>query len=277
MNDRQAPDIELDDDAAALLAAFRGEEEIPGELHDRVWARVEADTAADDRKVVAGPWVRRVTIGMVAAAAALALAWISADALDAASTDQVATQAPHSAVVERTSGEASEGQASTRKHDGAAVFKRSIEPELEPEPEPEPGPEPQIEPEPQPPTPVPTPEPAVDNTGKPAKPRKPTAPKKKVEAPDPVEPSTLGEEVALIQKARKALLAKTPGVALTVLRDHADRFPNGAMVQERRALLAIATCEANGADAGRTRAESFLQRHPKAALADRVRTACGLQ
>lgn len=258
MNDRQAPDIELDDEAEALLAAFRGEEEIPGDLHDRVWARVEADTTSENR-VVVGPWVRRVAIGVVAAAAAVALAWISTDSLDAAKEDEAGMQAPHGAVIERTSGEASETEIQ------APVEKRK--PVATDVPVPVPVPE-TVEPEPE----------TVEPEPNPAKPAiKSPKPEKKLEAPPPVEPSTLGEEVALIQKARKALLAKTPGEALTILRDHADRFPNGAMIQERRALLAIATCEANGADAGRASAESFLGKHPNAALADRVRSACGVQ
>lgn len=259
MNDRQAPDIELDDEAEALLAAFRGEEEIPGDLHDRVWTRVEVDTAPEDR-VVVGPWVRRVAIGVVAAAAAVALAWISTDSLDATKEDQAAMQAPHGALIERTSGEAAEAKAQP------PVEKRKPVATDVPVPVPMPVPE-AVEPEP-----------SVEPEPNPTKPStKAPKPQKKVEAPVAVEPSTLGEEVTLIQKARKALLAKTPREALTILRDHADRFPNGAMVQERRALLAIATCEANGPDAGRASAESFLSKHPKAALADRVRSACGVQ
>lgn len=81
----------------------------------------------------------------------------------------------------------------------------------------------------------------------------------------------------MIERARKALLRHAPADAIKALREHASTFPKGAMAQERRALLAIATCESQGRDAGQTRASSFLRDHPSSSLAERVRSACGVE
>lgn len=273
MSEPQKDDIVLDDDAEAMLAAFRSEEQLPAALQARVWSRVEADT--DDgmlAPVVVGPWPRRAVVGIVAAAAAVALVWVSADAMQA--TDLAdPLQATHEARLEQPLGEmspASDGTA-TRTHaagraeDGAAAHEDAeasttlddvtirLRAETENETETE------------------TETKAVPRGRR--KRRPPVA-----EQPDVVRPprSTLGDEIAMLDRARKALLAHAPNKAAAILREHAKAFPKAAMAQERRALLAIAVCEGSGHDAGQGRAKSFLRDHPTAALADRVRSACGI-
>ncbi|MBL4686204.1 MAG: hypothetical protein JKY37_16545 [Nannocystaceae bacterium] len=271
MSDPQKDDIVLDDDAEAMLAAFRSEEQLPAALQARVWSRVEADTETDDgvlAGVVVGPWPRRAVVGIVAAAAAVALVWVSADAMQA--TDVAGpVQATHEARLERPAGEmspASDGTA-TRKHaagraeDGATAHEDAeasttlddvaIRPKTETETE--------------------TKTKAVPRGRR--KRRPPVA-----EQPDVVRAprSTLGDEIAMLDRARKALLAHAPNKAASILREHTKAFPKAAMAQERRALLAIAVCEGSGHDAGQGRAKSFLREHPTAALADRVRSACGI-
>jgi hypothetical protein len=97
--------------------------------------------------------------------------------------------------------------------------------------------------------------------------------------PTPVEPapaprSTLAEETRILSQARGDLIDGKPEQALVRLGDHARRFPDGMLAEERQALRAVALCEAGRDAEGQTAARSFLREHPHAALAQRVRSAC---
>lgn len=301
MNDQDPAEFELDEQAAGMLASFRQQEQIPGALHDRVWARVDADVAgaAVSTAVIAGPWIRRALIGTVAAAAAAALVWVSADALTTSKPEAAPVQAAHGARMERTSGQAAPGEVARPAGERSPDAHNAT---------PEPGTQGSAAPDP---VPTPIPDPAVDTPNRVDARHPPTAGNPTVERPTDVGPSpsrtrrnsgaadrkpgksgksvatpdstttspvsTLGQELALIQQARQALLQHAPARATESLREHGKKFPKGAMAQERRALLAIAACEGNDRAAGRQRAEAFLGKHPTAALADRVRTACGLE
>lgn len=115
---------------------------------------------------------------------------------------------------------------------------------------------------------------------------KPTAPS--APAPEPVladEPAFeppqaappashhLAEELRLMRAASAALTDDEPGKALQVLRDHARRFPDGALAQERRALRAIGLCKQRAPEARRER-DAFLNSDAQSPLAARVREAC---
>jgi hypothetical protein len=60
---------------------------------------------------------------------------------------------------------------------------------------------------------------------------------------------------------------------LLAAEDHAERFPSGTLVVERRAMAAVASCKANR-PGGSALAEAFLETHGKTPLARRVREAC---
>ena len=84
----------------------------------------------------------------------------------------------------------------------------------------------------------------------------------------------LAEEMALLKQAKLALSRGEPKRALTLLDEHADRFPRGVLLQERQALRVVALCDAGDRTRGREAADRFSREHPKAALAERVRAAC---
>jgi len=278
------PQPALDATAAAMLAAFRDEEQIPGALHERVWDRVELDVAAASSTAVAGSWVTRLVVGGLSVAAAVALVWVSADALQATESTNPSgqasyqTQTPTESGVAQTRGLEEVGDTGTREHgrrphtNAADAQPETVEPEtVEPETvEPETVEPATVEPRaPAPKTVVPS---STSRSSRKSTPQhdEPTEPAAAQPAP---KLSTLGQEIALIERARKALLAHTPGEAIKILREHADQFPKGAMSQERRALHAIAGCERDGTG-GAKRGQRFLEDHPTAALADRVRSAC---
>jgi hypothetical protein len=85
--------------------------------------------------------------------------------------------------------------------------------------------------------------------------------------------STLEVELPLLREAQEALRAGDPARALTYLNEHARRFPNGELAQERAAAHAIASCKLD-ARRGRAEADAFVTMHAASPLADRVREAC---
>ncbi len=266
MNDASEP--EFDADALDLLDAFREEEQIPGPLQQRVWDRVAADVAADSTPAGSSTrayWARSAAAVGLLAAAALAVLWMGGQVLDV--DGERAT--PNQAVHERA-GESAGGVARPRTSEPAKESRRRAPAPTQPE---EPSAAPTV-------TAVPviepadaqaqTPEPATaSRRGVPSTRRSP--------APAPKAPATvdtLAEENRLLAKARKALLDERPERALTLLADHARRFADGVLAEERKALRAVALCDAGRSEDGAAAARAFLRAHPKAALAQRVRSAC---
>jgi hypothetical protein len=115
----------------------------------------------------------------------------------------------------------------------------------------------------------PAPVPAVVATSEPTPtPPRATRPRAKTPTSD-----RLREEVDLLTRVRAELDADRHDGVLALVAEHERRFPDGAMIEERRAWRAIATCSLGRANA-RTEAQSFLTRHPRSALAEKVRRAC---
>lgn len=255
---------ELDADARAMLRALRKEERIPTDVHDRVWTRVQADVAEPPVR-----WIRRSAVLGVLAAAAVALLWIGRHALE---TDDGTPQSqagyehvavPPGGAVERRAPEAS----APRGHEGGDPASPAIEPEGS-------------TPEPVAPEALETAEPeaeasraGADRRGTASAERRRAAPEPAPE-PTPTPGSTLAEENRLLAQARASLIDERPEQALTQLLDHARRFPDGVLAEERQALRAVALCEAGRDAEGHAAASSFLREHPQAALAQRVRRAC---
>lgn len=94
--------------------------------------------------------------------------------------------------------------------------------------------------------------------------------------PEPVVGSSLAEERRLIERTHAALGKGEVDLALTLLRRHASLFEAGVFVEEREALLSIATCTAGRIDEGQAAAQRFLAAYPQAVLAARVRSTCKL-
>lgn len=86
--------------------------------------------------------------------------------------------------------------------------------------------------------------------------------------------STLAVETALIESARAALGRGDAVAALRVLDEHEQRFPQGALVEERLASRVFALCGlGRRADASRAAAE-LLRRAPASPLRGRVQASC---
>ncbi|AKF05678.1 hypothetical protein [Sandaracinus amylolyticus] len=101
-------------------------------------------------------------------------------------------------------------------------------------------------------------------------------------SPDRVQPRATGPardallaETALLREAHRALRAHDATRALALLDDHAARFPQGALREERAATRVLALCEAGLTAAARTEADRFLAAHPRSMHAARVRASCG--
>ena len=91
-----------------------------------------------------------------------------------------------------------------------------------------------------------------------------------------VTPERLALETRLIARARAAATAHDDATAITLLQEHGREFPDGAMVEDRRAWLAIVQCRSHAA-AGQRSAATFLAAHPRSPYAERVRTACEIE
>lgn len=97
------------------------------------------------------------------------------------------------------------------------------------------------------------------------------------EAPATVtSPSTLADELALLERARIALGRGRPSDALAIVAEHARTFPRGQMLEESLSLRIIALCDAKRLTQGRGEARTFLSTHADSALAGRIRAACEL-
>jgi hypothetical protein len=90
--------------------------------------------------------------------------------------------------------------------------------------------------------------------------------------PEP-QPDSAPSELALLKRMHEALRASDFATALSLCAEHERRWPHGTFELEREGVHAIASCGANSEDAAR-RASEFLQAHPHAALAMRVRSFC---
>jgi hypothetical protein len=91
-------------------------------------------------------------------------------------------------------------------------------------------------------------------------------------APPPTSPD-VAAELALLRQAQAALRDRRPARAYELANDHARRFPDGVLTEERAAVLAISSCELGHRDAA-TAKQLFLARWPRSPLVDRVDRAC---
>jgi hypothetical protein len=92
--------------------------------------------------------------------------------------------------------------------------------------------------------------------------------------PIPAPPqSTLAEETRLLREADQALRAGNSERALTLLDEHATRFPNGVLEPERSAEQLIAACKTGKGDSSTVK--QYLAAHPGSAFSARIQQACG--
>ena len=86
--------------------------------------------------------------------------------------------------------------------------------------------------------------------------------------------SGFGEEVELLARARAALGRGEASKALSLLEQHAKQFPRGALGPERDVSRIMALCALGRVEQARDHATAFMRRHPRSALAERVRRTC---
>jgi hypothetical protein len=86
--------------------------------------------------------------------------------------------------------------------------------------------------------------------------------------------STLEAETRLLQDAETRRRTGDGEGALALLAEHASRFPNGVLIEERAAARVFTLCDlGRWAEASRE-GEKFLQEAPRSPLAARVRASC---
>lgn len=84
------------------------------------------------------------------------------------------------------------------------------------------------------------------------------------------QPTSLGDEVAALDQARKQM-QDDPEAALAALEDYDEGFKGGVLAQEAELLRIEALSRAGKKDQARAAATTFLARHPESPLAGRVR------
>jgi hypothetical protein len=85
---------------------------------------------------------------------------------------------------------------------------------------------------------------------------------------------SLDPELTVLRQAQEDLRAGLPAQALRRLDEYDRRFGKGTLNEERRAIGAIALCQAHPGPAAQAQAERFLRAAPQSPLAGRVRSAC---
>lgn len=86
--------------------------------------------------------------------------------------------------------------------------------------------------------------------------------------------STLARELALLQRARRALNRNDGMLALGIVQSLDERFPNGVLMEERAATRILSLCQLERQEEARERGHRFLLDHPRSVYAERVRHSC---
>jgi hypothetical protein len=82
-------------------------------------------------------------------------------------------------------------------------------------------------------------------------------------------------EARLLELADADLRRGDASSALARLAEHAAKYPEGALREEREGVRVVALCRAGRVAEGRAAAERFFVRAPRSTLAARIRAACG--
>jgi len=246
-----------DDDARAALDAFVASRRPDPQRRRHNWnetlARLGEDPLAEP--TAARP-ARRMQV------------WIGACAAIVVAAIGMGTVLGRRALTEDTREPAAHSQAASIDTTDAApdaARVRTPEPPMQPRPDREAAPVAPV---------VPPPEPVAIEREPPRRPKAATPPAAVV-APQPVTitPERLALETDLIARARAAAVAGDDARAVQLLQQHAREHADGAMVEDRRAWLAIVQCRSSS-PAGREAAARFAKAHPRSPYAARVREAC---
>ena len=254
-------DDALDSDIAEMLAAYREEEDIPADAKARIHERL--GSAPPLSPAPAGGLGGKLLWGGIGAGLILA-AILIVPRLDLSSEPEVAAVVDEPVEVEETAVPV-EPRAPMEQPSAPMVMGVAS---MASEPPPEPADEPEVA------EAVAAAEPLQ------AKPAKHGAKKSRKSTPEQSpEPAmsvadSLAAETALLRRAQAALSGGNPKAALSLLREHQRKFEAGVLVEERRALMAIALCDDGQSAKGQMAAKLFARKHAGSALDERVRTAC---
>ncbi len=86
--------------------------------------------------------------------------------------------------------------------------------------------------------------------------------------------SSLARELAMLQRARRALNADNGRLALGIVEELDERYPEGVLIEERRATRVLSLCQLERLDEAKQAAEAFLERYSASVYAERVRKSC---
>jgi hypothetical protein len=86
--------------------------------------------------------------------------------------------------------------------------------------------------------------------------------------------SSLAIELAMLQRARRALNAENARLALGIVQELDERFPGGVLDEERSATRISSLCQLGRVSEAKQAANDFLQRSPSSVYAERVRKSC---
>lgn len=86
--------------------------------------------------------------------------------------------------------------------------------------------------------------------------------------------STLAQELALLQRARRALNRDDAQLALGIVQSLDERFPDGVLMEERAATRILSLCQLGRNDEATEQGHHFLLAHPRSVYAERVRHSC---
>jgi hypothetical protein len=90
----------------------------------------------------------------------------------------------------------------------------------------------------------------------------------------PVLAPGLDAELALMRRARAALVEGRAEDALAALDEHSRRFPGGALAEERAMQRVAALCLLGRADAAREEGQRFVADHPRSSYVTSIRSSC---
>jgi hypothetical protein len=86
--------------------------------------------------------------------------------------------------------------------------------------------------------------------------------------------STLAQELALLQRARRALNRNDAQLALGIVQSLDERFPDGVLMEERAATRILSLCQLGREEEAGEQGRHFLLAHPRSVYAERVRHSC---
>jgi hypothetical protein len=95
-------------------------------------------------------------------------------------------------------------------------------------------------------------------------------------APRPAPPppgDSAGGELALLQRAERAVRADNAALGLALIAELEAKYPRSKLLEERRAIELMAQCGAGATD-GAARAERFLREQPRSIYAARIEKLC---